>query len=608
MTPAEQPRRADADRRRRQGVRRHLRQHRLAGAAAWRRHLGALRRSEVAARPPAGGDARLSQAWMARPVRRRRSARARSLDRARCRRWRRTRGDDGSVHRAALHLLPQLRVGDCRAGARAGIACTWPPIARTRWRPSARGPARRATRRHGDGRRHADPRVGPLPPPVGRAAARARLPALLGRAVRRQCRRSAQRAYDRTPAFVLALARLPLRPAGDAAALERLEEAVPRQAGVDEFVRAQRAGPAAHHPAHRARIAAARLRARGAARWASARALCVWSWDHLSSKALIRVRARRGDRLERDRSARRRRASTASPPSGCSSPARSASTAGSTASRRATATTFCRARRAAGRPAVPALRLLGALHGQPVRGRLRARMGGRPSGARRTRALSGMRAAGAAAPAAARGVAPTIGRRCAERGAVWGSNPVDDDGRADYFDSLYHASAVVGLNTSALVEAAIVDRPVFTMLLPEFRDNQEGTFHFHHLLTVGDGFLQRGAFARRARRAAGGAARRTVPQRPNGPFVEQFIRPRGARWRPRRSSSKRSRGLADAGPRPAPADAGLGPARCVRWCTLWCWRAACPSERIYWNPVKRREWARKDSTPVNTPRAGLIRP
>ena len=57
---------------------------------------------------------------------------------------------------------------------------------------------------------------------------------------------------------------------------------------------------------------------------------------------------------------------------------------------------------------------------------------------------------------------------------VWGSNPIDAESRADYFDSMYHAAAVVGLNTSALVEAAIVDRPVFTMLLPEFRETRKG--------------------------------------------------------------------------------------------------------------------------------------
>jgi hypothetical protein len=69
--------------------------------------------------------------------------------------------------------------------------------------------------------------------------------------------------------------------------------------------------------------------------------------------------------------------------------------------------------------------------------------------------------------------------------ACWppaGDVPVDARSKTDYFDSLYHAAAVVGLNTSAMIEAAIVGRPVGTVLLPEFRDSQEGTVHFHYLL------------------------------------------------------------------------------------------------------------------------------
>ena len=64
-----------------------------------------------------------------------------------------------------------------------------------------------------------------------------------------------------------------------------------------------------------------------------------------------------------------------------------------------------------------------------------------------------------------------------------GAVPVDAASKTDYFDSLFHASAVMGLNTSAMIEGAIVGRPVHTVLLPEFRDNQEGTVHFHYLLT-----------------------------------------------------------------------------------------------------------------------------
>ena len=76
-----------------------------------------------------------------------------------------------------------------------------------------------------------------------------------------------------------------------------------------------------------------------------------------------------------------------------------------------------------------------------------------------------------------------------DRVALWGGNPVGEDTRNDYFDSLYHSAAVVGVNTSAFIEAAIVGRPVYTVLLPEFRENQEGTIHFHYLLHVAGGLL-----------------------------------------------------------------------------------------------------------------------
>ncbi len=67
---------------------------------------------------------------------------------------------------------------------------------------------------------------------------------------------------------------------------------------------------------------------------------------------------------------------------------------------------------------------------------------------------------------------------------VWppaGEAPVDAGSRESYFDSMHYASAVVGLNTSALIEAAVVGRPVLTVLPPEFYGNQEGTVHFRYL-------------------------------------------------------------------------------------------------------------------------------
>lgn len=115
--------------------------------------------------------------------------------------------------------------------------------------------------------------------------------------------------------------------------------------------------------------------------------------------------------------------------------------------------------------------------------------------------------------------------------ACWprvGASPVDARSKADYFDSMYHAAVVVGLNTSAMIEAAILGRPVHTVLLPEFFDNQEGTVHFHYLLDGPDALL-------RATRSLDAHARDLAqvleghdadPGR-SARFVRSFVRPFG---------------------------------------------------------------------------------
>jgi hypothetical protein len=72
--------------------------------------------------------------------------------------------------------------------------------------------------------------------------------------------------------------------------------------------------------------------------------------------------------------------------------------------------------------------------------------------------------------------------------AIWpraGANPVGLDARRDYYDSMHHAHAVVGVNTSALIESGIVGRPVFSFRVPELSGTQEGTLHFRHLTRGG---------------------------------------------------------------------------------------------------------------------------
>ncbi|HEY5616582.1 MAG TPA: hypothetical protein VIK60_01480 [Vicinamibacterales bacterium] len=111
---------------------------------------------------------------------------------------------------------------------------------------------------------------------------------------------------------------------------------------------------------------------------------------------------------------------------------------------------------------------------------------------------------------------------------VWGRNPIDPDAKAGYFHSLYYSVAVVGLNTSAFLEGAIVGRPAFATLLPEHHENQEGTIHFHYLTKVGGGLLHAsGTLAEHFERLnafLAGADRDCSRSRR---FVEAFIRPHG---------------------------------------------------------------------------------
>jgi hypothetical protein len=62
-----------------------------------------------------------------------------------------------------------------------------------------------------------------------------------------------------------------------------------------------------------------------------------------------------------------------------------------------------------------------------------------------------------------------------------GANPIGFDARSEYYDSMFHSHAVVGVNTSALIESGIVGRLVYSFRVPELSGTQEGTLHFRHL-------------------------------------------------------------------------------------------------------------------------------
>ena len=115
--------------------------------------------------------------------------------------------------------------------------------------------------------------------------------------------------------------------------------------------------------------------------------------------------------------------------------------------------------------------------------------------------------------------------------AVWppeGANPVDTESRNDYFDSLYHSVAAVGINTSAQIEAGIVGRPVYSIRAAEYVTTQEGTLHFHYLLSENGGLLHMSPTLDEHARALSTALDRTPDdERRLREFVKGFVRPRG---------------------------------------------------------------------------------
>lgn len=112
--------------------------------------------------------------------------------------------------------------------------------------------------------------------------------------------------------------------------------------------------------------------------------------------------------------------------------------------------------------------------------------------------------------------------------AFWGGNPLDNDARADYFDSLSYSAAVAGLNTSAFIEGAIAGRPVYTVLPQKFYDNQEGTIHFHYLLDGPQALLRPSRDLADHVAQLADALRGQIPDPDRSRrFVESFVRPQG---------------------------------------------------------------------------------
>jgi hypothetical protein len=112
---------------------------------------------------------------------------------------------------------------------------------------------------------------------------------------------------------------------------------------------------------------------------------------------------------------------------------------------------------------------------------------------------------------------------------VWpalGEEPIEEESRSHYFDSIHHSAAVVGINTSAQIEAAIVDRPVHTILAEEFRRTQLGTLHFPYLIADDFGHLFAAATLEEHAALLEGSLELSASDR-NERFLLRFVRPFG---------------------------------------------------------------------------------
>ena len=140
--------------------------------------------------------------------------------------------------------------------------------------------------------------------------------------------------------------------------------------------------------------------------------------------------------------------------------------------------------------------------------------------------------------------------------AIWpraGANPVDTDARAVYFDSMFHAVAVVGVNTSAQIESGIVGRPVCAIQTADFAGTQEGTLHFQHLKSVNGGLLHLASdLSTHVAQLGEILAAPEVFAARSRAFIEAFVRPHGLTQPAAEPFVRAIESLVDVKPHPRP--------------------------------------------------------
>ncbi len=95
------------------------------------------------------------------------------------------------------------------------------------------------------------------------------------------------------------------------------------------------------------------------------------------------------------------------------------------------------------------------------------------------------------------------------------------------YDAMHHSAAVVGLNTSAQIEAGVLGKPVLTLLASGFEHGQQGTLHFHYLLKANGGFVEVGRDLDEHREQLAAVLAGRVSTDDIRSAVGRFIRPHG---------------------------------------------------------------------------------
>lgn len=116
--------------------------------------------------------------------------------------------------------------------------------------------------------------------------------------------------------------------------------------------------------------------------------------------------------------------------------------------------------------------------------------------------------------------------------SIWprdGEWPDDQQGRQNLFNSLYHSMAVIGINTTAMLEASVIGKPCLTIMTEEFKGSQVERAHFQQLLRAG--FLETAGDYVEAQRILedflSGVDRKESARKE---FVKNFIRPKGLQY------------------------------------------------------------------------------